>query len=52
VTHTERALACAVGIVPATVAGVLLLRCGATGEAWTLEVVTAIVYLLWLVRAR
>jgi hypothetical protein len=40
-TRAQRALACAVGIVPNSVAGIALLRCGCSTAAWALEVVTA-----------
>jgi hypothetical protein len=42
------ALVAAVGIVPVTLAGVTLIRCGCSPAAWTLELATAALYLVWI----
>lgn len=44
----QRALACAVGIVPTTIAGALLLRCGCVEAGWFVEIATAGAYLWWV----
>lgn len=38
-------------IIPVTIAGVALLRCGCGTAAWTLELLTAAVYFLWILLA-
>jgi hypothetical protein len=43
-----RALVAAVGIVPVTLAGVALIRCGCSPVARTLELGTAVLYLVWI----
>lgn len=47
-THTERALACAIAIIPLTVACGSLLRCGRAVAGWTIEIVTALAYFVWI----
>jgi hypothetical protein len=49
-TRQQRALFCAVGIVPTTIAGALLLRCGCLVSAWLLELITAGAYFLWILK--
>ena len=49
-TRQQRALFCAVGIVPVTVAGIALIRCGCVTSAWILEIVVAGSYLLWITK--
>lgn len=46
-TPQQRALACAVGIIPTTIAGIALMKCGCAAVAYTLELSTAAAYLLW-----
>ncbi len=43
-----RALVAAVGIVPVTIGGIALIRCGCSPVAWTLEFGTAVLYLVWI----
>jgi hypothetical protein len=43
-THVARALVAAVGIVPVTIAGIALIRCGCSPVAWVLELGTAGLY--------
>jgi hypothetical protein len=47
-TRAQRAIACAIGIIPVTVAGIALVRCGCGTVAWALELFTAAVYLVWI----
>jgi hypothetical protein len=51
VTRAQRAIAAALGIVPITIAGIALLRCGCATAAYTLELVTAAAYLVWILTA-
>lgn len=46
--RAQRALACGIGIVPVTIAGIALMRCGCATAAWTLELLTAAAYLVWI----
>jgi hypothetical protein len=39
----ERAIVCAVAIIPVTLAGVELIRCGCGLGAWILELLTAVI---------
>ena len=43
-----RALVAAAGITPVTIAGIVLIRCGCSPVAWTLELGTAALYLIWI----
>lgn len=47
-TRRQRAWACAAGIIPVTIAGIALVRCGCGTVAWALELFTAAVYLVWI----
>jgi hypothetical protein len=38
VTRRQRALACAAGIIPVTIAGIALLRCGCAFAAFSIEI--------------
>jgi hypothetical protein len=49
VTRRERSLCAAAGIVPTTVAGLALLRCGCASLAWAVEIATATAYFAWIV---
>ena len=51
-TRAQRALACAAGIIPTTVAGAALVRCHCTLAAWVIEVLTAAAYVVWIVLPR
>lgn len=51
-TRAQRALVCAIGLGPVTVAGLLLMLCGSRWQAYALESGTAILYLLWVVAAK
>lgn len=50
-SRRQRAVACAAAIIPVTVAGLELLRCGSTAAAWILELLTAAAYLSWIFSA-
>lgn len=47
-TRSQRALFCAVGIIPTTISGLLLLNCGCVKAGWTVELVTAGAYVWWI----
>ncbi len=49
-TRPERAWACAVAIVPLTVACSSLMRCGCAVAGWTIEVIAALGYFAWIAR--
>ena len=51
-TRAQRALVCAVGIGPVTIGGLLLMFCGCKWQAYALEGATAMLYFLWIVRAK
>jgi len=51
VNRRQRAIACALAIIPVTIAGLELLGCGCAAAAWILEVVTAAAYLYWILSA-
>ncbi len=48
----QRALACAVGIIPATISNLVLLQCGRSGFAYALEIATAAFYFAWILLAK
>jgi len=47
-TRAQRALACAVGIIPTTITGIALVRCGCSTAAFALELATAAAYVVWI----
>jgi hypothetical protein len=47
-TRQQRAIVCAVGIVPTTIAGVALVRCGCAQAAYIIELLTFVCYLVWI----
>jgi hypothetical protein len=51
-TRTQRALAAAAAIAPATAAGIALIRCGCSGAAWAMEIAAAIIFSLWVLASR
>lgn len=51
-TRQQRAMACAAGIVPLTVACAALLLCGCPRTGWTMEIATAVFYLFWIAAGR
>lgn len=44
----QRAVACTMAIIPVTIAGIALLHCGCTVAAWTVELLTAAAYFVWM----
>jgi hypothetical protein len=46
-----RATAAAIGILPVTVAGLMLMACGLRWEPWVLLSMTAAFYFIWIRRA-
>jgi hypothetical protein len=49
-TRRQRAGVAAAAIAPVSIAGMVLIRCHCSGAAWTLEVLTALVFGLWVSR--
>jgi hypothetical protein len=49
-TRRQRAASCAVAVVPVTVAGAALLRCGCPAAGWAIELATAAACLWWITR--
>ena len=47
-SRKQKAVACAVGIIPLTVAGVALLRCGCAFAAFSIEICVGLVYFVWV----
>jgi hypothetical protein len=47
-TRRQRAIACAIGIIPTSVAGIALVRCRCSVAAYTIEVATALAYILFI----
>jgi hypothetical protein len=50
-TRAQRALACAIGIIPVSAAGIVLVRCHCTLAAYTIELTTAIAYVIFILVA-
>jgi hypothetical protein len=50
-TRAQRAVACAIGIVPVSVAGIALVRCHCSLAAYTIELITAIAYVVFILVA-
>ena len=49
--RAQRALACAIGIIPVSGAGIVLVRCHCTLAAYIIEVATAICYVVFILVA-
>jgi hypothetical protein len=47
-TRRQRAGVAAAAIAPTTVSGLALIKCGCSQAAWTIEILTAVVFALWL----
>lgn len=47
-SRRQKAVACAVAIVPVTFAGIGLIRCGCAVTAWVIEIAVAAGYSLWI----
>jgi hypothetical protein len=50
-TRAQRALACAIGIIPVSAAGVVLVRCHCTLAAYIIEIATAMSYIVFILVA-
>jgi hypothetical protein len=44
----QRALASAIGIVPLTFAGIVLLKCGCAFAAFAIEIGVGLLYFIWV----
>jgi hypothetical protein len=47
-SRKQKAVACAVGIIPVTFAGFGLIKCGCARAAWIIEITIAVAYFLWI----
>jgi hypothetical protein len=50
-TRAQRAMASAIGIIPVSAAGIVLMRCHCTLAAYTIEIATAVIYLVFILVA-
>ena len=50
-TRAQRALACAIGIIPVSAAGIVLMRCHSPLAAYIIEIATALGYLIFILVA-
>jgi hypothetical protein len=50
-TRRQRAIASAIGIIPTSVAGIALVRCGCSPAAYSIEIATAICYVVFIMGA-
>jgi hypothetical protein len=51
-TRAQRALACAIAIVPLSISGVALVRCHCSLAAYVIELTTALGYAVFVLLAR
>jgi hypothetical protein len=51
-TLGRRARVAAAAIAPVTVAGLVLIGCNCSGAAWTIEILTAVVFTMWVLAGR
>ena len=47
-SRRQKAVASAVGIIPVTVAGIALLKCGCAFAAFTIELGVGLLYFIWI----
>jgi hypothetical protein len=47
-SRKQKAVASAVGIIPITVAGLFLLRCGCAFAAFAIEIGVGLLYFIWI----
>jgi hypothetical protein len=47
-SRTQKGVASALAIIPITIAGLFLIRCGCSVAAFTIEVTVGLVYFLWI----
>jgi hypothetical protein len=50
-TRAQRAMACAVGIIPVSAAGIVLVRCHCSLAAYIIEIATAVSYIVFILAA-
>jgi hypothetical protein len=50
-TRKQRAMACAIAIVPVSAAGLGLVLCGCVITAYSIELLTAVMYLVFIMAA-
>jgi hypothetical protein len=51
-TRAQRAKVASAAIAPVTVAGLVLIRCNCSGAAWTIEILTAVIFTMWVLARR
>jgi len=47
-SRKQKAVASAVGIIPLTIAGIALLKCGCASAAFTIEIAVGLFYFIWI----
>jgi len=47
-TRRQKAVASAIGIIPLTIAGLTLLRCGCAFAAFAIEIGVGLLYFVWV----
>jgi hypothetical protein len=47
-SRKQKAVASAVGIIPITIAGLFLLRCGCAFAAFAIEIGVGLLYFIWI----
>ena len=47
-SRRQKAVASAVGIIPLTIAGIVLLRCGCAFAAFAIEIGVGLLYFVWV----
>jgi hypothetical protein len=47
-SRNQKAVASAVAIIPVTVAGLSLIRCGCAFAAFTIEIAVGLIYFVWV----
>lgn len=47
-SRKQKAVVSAVAIIPVTIAGLSLIRCGCPFAAFTIEITVGLVYLIWI----
>jgi hypothetical protein len=47
-SRRQKAVSSAVGIIPLTIAGIVLLRCGCVFAAFVIEISVGLLYFVWI----
>jgi len=47
-SRKQKAVASAVGIIPLTIAGIVLIRCGCASAAFAIEIGVGLLYFVWV----